>query len=140
MVLKNSIICLRICWIISLDIKKNYKKVIKKAKKKRKENMSRSQNKMKAMWHLINEVGKAFKGGKKIELYSGTKIISDPQIVADMLNNFFVEIINDLLSQNNKYDTNIQMQKQRINCSSNTVVGNSHSAKQMVSTPSVLHR
>jgi hypothetical protein len=40
---------------------------------------------MKATWHVINEeVGKSFKGGKKIELYSGTKIISDPQILADV--------------------------------------------------------
>lgn len=74
---------------------------------------------MKAMWHLINEeVGKSFKGDKKIELISGTKIISDPQSVADMLNNFFVEIIDDLLSQNNK---NTQLQKQGINCCPNTI-------------------
>jgi hypothetical protein len=76
---------------------------------------------MEAMWHLINEeVGKSFKGGKKIELYSGTKIISDPQIVADVI--FFAEIIDDLLSQNDKNNTDIQMQKQRINCYPNTIL------------------
>ena len=53
--------------------------------------VSRSQNKMKAMCHSIkNEVGKSCKGDKKIQLYSSTKIISDPQSVPDMLNNFFV--------------------------------------------------
>jgi hypothetical protein len=36
---------------------------------------------------------------KKIELSSGTKIISDPQSVADMLNTSFVEIIDDLKSK-----------------------------------------
>jgi hypothetical protein len=41
--------------------------------------------------------------------------------VADMLNNFFVEIIDDLLSKNNKNNTNTQMQKQRLNCCSNTI-------------------
>jgi hypothetical protein len=47
---------------------------------------------MKAMWHLINEeVGKSFKGDKKTELSSGTKIISDPQSVADMLNTFLLK-------------------------------------------------
>jgi hypothetical protein len=47
---------------------------------------------MKAMWHLINvEVGKSVKGEKKIELISGTKIISDPQSVADMLNNLLLK-------------------------------------------------
>ena len=61
------------------------------------------------MWHLIkNEVGKSCKGDKKIQLFSGTKIISDPQSVADMLNNFFVEIVDDLLSQNNNNNKNTQ--------------------------------
>jgi hypothetical protein len=83
--------------------------------------VSRSQNKMKAVWHLINEVGKPSKGDKKIELYSGTSKISNPQIVADMLNNSYVEIIDDLLSKNNKNNTNTQMQKQRVNCCSNTI-------------------
>ena len=55
------------------------------------------------MCHSIkNEVGKSCKGDKKIQLYSSTKIISDPQSVPDMLNNFFVEIVDDVLSQNNK--------------------------------------
>jgi hypothetical protein len=45
---------------------------------------------MKVMWHLINvEVGKPVKGETKIELISGTKIISHLQDVADMLNIFF---------------------------------------------------
>jgi hypothetical protein len=67
-----------------------YKRVIKEAKKLANDKyVSRAQNKMKAMWNLINEeVGKPLKGDKKIELSSGTKIISDPQSVADMLNNF----------------------------------------------------
>jgi hypothetical protein len=74
---------------------------------------------MKAMWHLINvEVSKPVKGERKIELMSGTKIISDQQTVADMLNTFFVEISDDLLSQNNK---NTQLQKQRINCCPSTI-------------------
>jgi hypothetical protein len=40
--------------------------------------------------------------------------------VADMLNNFIVEIIDDLLSQNNK-NNNAQLHKQRINCCQNTI-------------------
>jgi hypothetical protein len=54
-------------------------------------------------------------------VYDGTEIISDPQKVADMLNNYFVEIIDDLLSKNNKSNTNTQWQKQRINCCPNTI-------------------
>jgi hypothetical protein len=58
---------------------------------------------------------------KKIEVYDGTEIISDPQKVADMLNNYFVEITDDLLSKYNKNNTNTQLQKQRINCRPNTI-------------------
>jgi hypothetical protein len=39
--------------------------------------------------------------------------------VADMSNNFVVEIID--LSQNNKNNKNTQLQKQRINCCPNTI-------------------
>jgi hypothetical protein len=42
-------------------------------------------------------------------------------MVADMLNNYFVEMIDDLLSKNNKNNINNQMQKQRINCCPNTI-------------------
>jgi hypothetical protein len=59
------------------------------------------------MWHLINvEVGKSVKGERKIELINGTKIISDPQCVADMLNIIAVEVIDDLLSQIDKNKKN----------------------------------
>jgi hypothetical protein len=37
-----------------------------------------------------------------------------------MLNNLFVEIINDLLSRNSK-NNNAQLHKQRINCCQNTI-------------------
>ena len=110
--------------IQNVQYKKIYKSVIKEAKKKIANDnyVSRSQNKMKSMWHLIkNEVGKSCKGDKKIQLFSGTKRISDLQIVTDMLNNFFVEIVDDLLSQNNKNNKNTQWQKQRINCCPNTI-------------------
>jgi hypothetical protein len=68
---------------------------------------------MKAMWHLINvEDGKPVKGERKIELINGTKIISDSESVADMLNNLFVKIIDDL-SQNIKNNKKTQLQKQK---------------------------
>jgi hypothetical protein len=77
---------------------------------------------MKAMWHSINvDVCKPVKGERKIELISGTKIISDLQNVADMLNNFFVEITDDLLSRNNKNNKNTKSQKQRITHCPNTI-------------------
>jgi hypothetical protein len=77
---------------------------------------------MKAVWHLINkEVGKPSEGGKKIEVYDGTEIISDRQKVADMLNNYFVETIDDLLIKNNKNNTNTQVQKQGIIYCPNTI-------------------
>jgi hypothetical protein len=71
---------------------------------------------------LNKEVGKPSKGGKNTELYKGIEKISDPQMVADMLNNYFVEITDDPLSKNNKNNINIQMQKQRINCCPNTIL------------------
>jgi hypothetical protein len=44
------------------------------------------------MWYVINkEVVKSLKYDKEIELYSGTKIISNPQNVTDMLNTFLLK-------------------------------------------------
>jgi hypothetical protein len=41
------------------------------------------------MWHVINkEVGKFLNYGKKIELYIGTKIITNPQNMAYTLDTF----------------------------------------------------
>jgi hypothetical protein len=99
-----------------------YKGVIKEAKKiVNHKYVSRAQNKMKAMWLLINEeVGKSLKCDKKTEFSSCTEIISDPQSVTDMLNTFFVEIIDELLGQNSK-NNNAQLHKQRINCCQNTI-------------------
>jgi hypothetical protein len=47
-------------------------------------------------------------------------MISDPQKVADMMNSFFVGIVDDLLSQNS-CNINIQLAKQRINYCPNTI-------------------
>jgi hypothetical protein len=45
---------------------------------------------MNGIWHVINkEAGKSFKYDKKIELCSGTEIISNPQNEEGMLNTFF---------------------------------------------------
>jgi hypothetical protein len=49
----------------------------------------RAKNKTKTTWKIINkEAGKSLKFDKKIELNSGTNIISTPQNVKDMLNTF----------------------------------------------------
>jgi hypothetical protein len=53
-------------------------------------------------------------------LNAGTRIISNPQNVAGMLNTFFVEIIDDLLNQNCS-TINAQLPKQRINHYSKTI-------------------
>jgi hypothetical protein len=55
-------------------------------------------------------------GNDKIELNNGTQRIASPQNVAGTLNNFFVEITDDLLNQNSS-KINTELPKQRINCS-----------------------
>jgi sarcosine oxidase/L-pipecolate oxidase len=59
-------------------------------------------------------------GNDKIELNNGTQIIASPQNVAGMLNNFFVEIIDDLLNQNIS-KINTELPKQRIKCCCQTI-------------------
>jgi L-rhamnose mutarotase len=75
-----------------------YKIVIKEAKRKGNDKyVFRANNKTKVLWHVINtEVGKSWKYGEKIELNSGTEVMSNPQNVVGMLNTFFIEIIDDL--------------------------------------------
>jgi hypothetical protein len=81
------------------------------------------QNKTKAMWQIINkEVGRAVKHDNKIELHVGSKIISDPQAGADMLNKHFVEVINELVNRSSRKNGNTaQVQTQRINFCPKTV-------------------
>jgi hypothetical protein len=63
------------------------------------------------------------KNDKKNELYTGTKIISNPQNVASnvTLNTFSVERTNDILNQNSSKN-NAQLSKQWINWCPKTIV------------------
>jgi hypothetical protein len=79
-----------------------------------------AKNKTKAMWQLINEeVGNSLHDEYKTGLRNGTEIISNPQNVSDRLNSFFIEIVNDLLSQNGSH-VKMQTPQQRTNYCRNT--------------------
>ena len=75
------------------------------------------------MWHLINkEFGNSLHDEYKTDLWNGKEIISNPQNISDRINSFFVEIVNDLLSQSGSH-VNMETPQQRINyCPNRTCV------------------
>jgi hypothetical protein len=99
-----------------------YKRVMKEAKRRENDRyVLRAKNRTKAMWHIINKaVGKSLQFDQKSELNNGSVTISDPQKVADMMNSFFVGIVDDLLNQNS-CNINIQTAKESINYCPNSI-------------------
>jgi hypothetical protein len=50
------------------------------------------------MWQLINQqVGKCSSSDKTIELKTETGIVTNPQKVAEMLNTYFVETVEEII-------------------------------------------
>jgi len=90
--------------------------VVTEAKKKEADRyVLSSKNKNKVLWKLINrETGKT-QQACNIVINIRDKTITNPQIVSDSFNTFFIEVIDDLLSQKNqsclKRDLNLQIIK-----------------------------
>jgi hypothetical protein len=56
------------------------------------------------MWQLINKhVGKLHSSNQDTELKTDSGKITNPQTVAEMLNSFYIDCIEDLLVQNKAY-------------------------------------
>ncbi|PNF17939.1 hypothetical protein B7P43_G18419 [Cryptotermes secundus] len=101
---------------------KIYKSVITEAKRKENDRfMLRSHNKTKAIWQIINKETGSFRQGDYItSLKNGSEETSNQQKIADMLNSFFIESIEDLLANNINHSP-VQTSQQRIQYQMNTV-------------------
>ena len=82
--------------------RKVYRTVIQEVKRRENNNyISRSTNKSKAAWQIINkELGKSFINNKNIELKWGKSKISNPRAIAEIFNSYFVETVEKLTDQN----------------------------------------
>jgi hypothetical protein len=93
------------------NYRKIYRKVTKEAKiRENDKHISNASNKSGAAWQVINkELGKSSISSKNIELNGGNNRISNPRIIAELFNSYFVEIVEKLADQNSKthanYDT-----------------------------------
>jgi hypothetical protein len=79
-----------------------YRTVLKEAKKRENDKLiEKAANKTKKVWQLINkQVGKCSITNKKIELMTAAGIETNPQTVAELLNEHFIETVNELIIQN----------------------------------------
>jgi len=60
--------------------------------------LKRQQTKQNKIWQLINKhVGQCSSSDKKIELKTETGIVTNPQKVAEMLNAYFVETVEEII-------------------------------------------
>jgi hypothetical protein len=90
--------------------------VVSEAKKKEADRyILSSRNRNKALWKLINkETGKTQQSCNIVIIFTD-KTITNPQIVSDRFNTFFIEVIDELLSQKNqpcfKKDLKLQIKK-----------------------------
>jgi len=79
-----------------------YKRVLQQTKKKRDNDryVTEASNKTKAMWQLISrEIGKT-QDDYKVELKVGNDIISNPMVITEKLNMYFMNIMAELVKQN----------------------------------------
>ena len=100
-----------------------YKRVITEAKRKEYDRfMLSSHNKTKEIWQIINkETGSSWQGDYITSLKNGSEETSNPQKMADMLNSFFIESVEDILANNINHSP-VQTSQQRIQYQMNTMV------------------
>jgi len=91
-----------------------HKRVISEAKKEKNDRLVKSTNySTKVMWQLINKhMGKLYTLNQDSELKNDWGKITNPQTVAETLNSFYTDCVEDLLVQNKAY---IQMLKWKLN-------------------------
>jgi len=78
-------------------------------------------NKTKKIWQLINkQIGKCSSSDKKIELKTETSRVTNLQKVAEMLNAYFVETVEEIIKQNN-YPSNTHIAQSKIQYCSNSI-------------------
>jgi hypothetical protein len=103
--------------------RKIYRRVIKEAKRRENNSYTNSaKNKSKAAWHVINkELGKSSINNKNIELSWGKNKISNPRVIAELFNSYFVETVEKLTDQNSRTQATYNMMNLKINTCPQTV-------------------
>jgi hypothetical protein len=63
-----------------------------------------SKNKTKGIWQVINkEIGNLPHNNYNMQLQNNTELITDPRIISEKFNSYFIDTVNDLLNKNNTY-------------------------------------
>jgi len=57
------------------------------------------------LWKLVNKETGNSQQGPNIIINTGDKIITNPQMISEKFNNYFTEVIEDLLSQDETHTT-----------------------------------
>jgi len=78
-----------------------YKHLVKEAKKRYNEKfILSSKNKTKGIWQVINrEAGNFPHNNYNMQLQNSTEIITDPQLISEKFNSYFIDTVNDLLNK-----------------------------------------
>ena len=82
-----------------------YKNLLKEAKKMENNKfILSSKNKTKGIWQVINkESGKLPYNNYNMQLRNNTELITDPSIISEKFNSYFINIVKDLLNKNSAY-------------------------------------
>ena len=100
--------------------RKIYKSVIQDAKKRENEKYIRSStNKTKATWQLINK--KLGKPNKNIEIKWDNSLISNPRVIPELFNLYYVDTIERVPGHNNGHHINYNKLNLNINLCSQTM-------------------
>jgi len=113
--------------------RKIYRRVIKEAKRRENNSyISSAKNKLKAAWQVINkELGKSSINNKNIELRWGKHKISNSRAIAELVNSYFVEIVEKLTDQNSGTHATYNMTNLKINTCPQTIFTNSVSENEV---------
>ena len=94
-----------LCWYYINKYQLIYKNLVKQAKKMENDRVIlSSKNKTKGIWQVINkETGNSPRNNCNIQLRNNTELVTDPQIISEKFNSFFIDTVNDLLSKKSSY-------------------------------------
>ena len=103
--------------------RKIYRRVIKEAKRREYNRyINSAKNKSKVSWHVINkELGKLSTNNQNIELKWGKNIISNPGVIVELFNSYFVEIVEKLADKNSGTYATYKMTNLKINTCPQTI-------------------
>ena len=76
-----------------------------------------SKNKTKGIWQVINkEIGKISSNNSNIQLRNNKEVVTDPKIITEKFNSYFINIVNDFLNKNSSIRTQQTFQHDTKTC------------------------